>query len=90
MKILDLINIMILNEFNQFKTLVKNKYSSYIKNDCICLNVYDIYNIYYYEQIKKSENECNSLMNKWIYYGLVEEYLDKYDYYEELTIKIDF
>jgi hypothetical protein len=83
MKILDLINIMILNEFNQFKTLVKNTYSSCIKYGYLILDVNNILNIYNFE---KSCAECIKLMKIWINYGLVE----KDSYYEELTIKIDF
>jgi hypothetical protein len=84
MKTLDLINIMILNEFNQFKTLVKKIYSSFVKDNYIYLNVYNIRDIYNFENITKSEDECRSLMKKWLHYGLVE----KYSYYAGLVIKI--
>jgi hypothetical protein len=86
MKILDLINIdefNQFNQFNQFKTLVKKRYSSFMKDGSIFLNISDIYHLYNFE---KSCDECIKLIKIWIHYGLV----DKYDYYEELIIKIYF
>jgi hypothetical protein len=82
MKILDLINIMILNEFNQFKTLVKKKYDPYSP---LILNVD---NILYTYDFAKSYDECWELINKWIHYGLVKK--DSTYYTQELAIRIYF
>jgi hypothetical protein len=84
MKIHDLINI---DEFNNFKTLAKKKYSSHLQfRNYLWLDVYDVQGIYNFENITKSEDECRSLMKKWINYGLVE----KEGYYQESVIKINY
>jgi hypothetical protein len=82
MKTLDLINMMI---FNNFKILAKKRYSSHTKDDYIYLNVNNIYYIY---NCTKSYDECRLLMKKLINYGLVEDWSFYGENGIELVIKI--
>jgi hypothetical protein len=81
MKIHDLI---ILDEFNQFKTLVEDRHG---RVGYLIFNANDIHYIY---DDTKSYDECRLLMKIWIHYGLVEDFF----YYGKnrigLVIKIDF